>query len=198
MTPTIRRASDGADVAAAADLIARAMDHLGACHYLVPDAGLRLSVMRGWFHILTEHAANGAGEVLLTGDGSAVTVWFDRTREPAEPDGYEKRLADVAGDFIDRFHELDNLFEANHPVESHWHGAFFAVDPHRWGQGLGTALISHKLTRLDREGVPSYLEATNHDSQRLYVRLGFRDLDPSELPLGDGTPFYRMWRAVGG
>jgi GNAT superfamily N-acetyltransferase len=198
VTPTIRRAADDADVAAAADLIARSFDHLEANNYLVPDPDRRLGAMREWFHILTEHAANGAGEVLFTGDGSAVTVWFDRTVEPTEPYAYEKRLEEAAGEFVDRFQELDTLFEAHHPTEPHWHGAFFAVDPNRWGQGLGTKLVSHTLARLDREGVPAYLEATNDANRRLYSRLGWHDMDPTELVLGDGTTFYRMWRPAGG
>jgi GNAT superfamily N-acetyltransferase len=194
VTPTIRPAADHVDVAAAAALIARSFDHLAANHYLVPDPRERLRIMEDWFSVLTEHAANGAGEVLLTHDRSAVTVWFDRTSEPAEPDNYEKRLTELAGDFVGRFHELDELFEENHPVDPHWHGAFFAVTPARQGQGLGTALIGHTLARLDRDGIPAYLEGTNDENRQLYRRLGFADMSPSEIRLGDGTPFFRMWR----
>jgi GNAT superfamily N-acetyltransferase len=188
----IRSAADDADVAAAADLIALSFDHLDANHYLIPDENRRLPAMREFFHVLTEHAAAGAGQVLLT-DG-AVAVWFDRTTEPTEPEGYEKRIAAAAGEYLGRFHELDEKFEANHPTDPHWHLAFLAVHPTRWRQGLGSALMKHTHDQLDQLGIPAYLEATNPDNQRVYRRHGYHNMTPAEILLGDGTPFYRMWR----
>ncbi len=49
---------------------------------------------------------------------------------------------------------------------------------------------------LDRGGVPAYLEATNENNVRLYRRHGYVDMDPFEMLLPDGTPFFRMWRAA--
>lgn len=191
-THTIRAAAGDADVAHAADLIARAFDHLAANHYLVADPPRRLPVMREFFRLLTDHAARGAGEVWLTDGG--VAVWFDRTTEPAEPENYEQRLAEATGEHLPRFQELDTLFEAHHPSEPHWHLAFLAVEPERWGHGVGSALMEHTHARLDEQGVAAYLEATNPDNQRVYHRHGYTDMEPSLIHLGDGTAFYRMWR----
>ncbi len=191
-TLTIRPAADDADVRHAADVIARSFDHLGANRYLIPDSRQRLPIMREYFGILVEHAARGAGEVLLT-DG-AVAVWFDRTTEPAEPDRYEQRLTEITGEHLARFHELDKLLESHHPAEPHWHLALLAVEPARWGQGLGSALMNHTHTRLDQHGTAAFLEASSPDSQRVYRRHGYTDMTPSAIRLGDGTPFYRMWR----
>ncbi len=191
-TPAIRPAGDDADVRHVADVVARSFDHLGANQYLIPDSRQRLPIMREYFGILVEHAARGAGEVLLT-DG-AVAVWFDRTTEPAEPQGYGQRLADAAGEHLERFHELDKLLEFHHPTDPHWHLAFLAVEPGRWGQGLGSALMNHTHARLDQHGAAAYLEASNPDGQRLYRRHGYTDMTPPAIHLSDGTPFYRMWR----
>jgi ribosomal protein S18 acetylase RimI-like enzyme len=191
-TLAIRPAADDADVAHAADVIARSFDHLGANQYLIPDDARRVPIMREFFHLLTEHAVRGAGDVLLT-DG-AVAVWFDRTTEPGEPEGFEQRLAEAAGEHIERFHELDKLLETHRPSEPHWHLAFLAVEPGQWGQGRGSALMRHTHARLDQQGTAAYLEASNPDSQRLYRRHGYTDLDPTAIHLSDGTPFYRMWR----
>jgi ribosomal protein S18 acetylase RimI-like enzyme len=49
---------------------------------------------------------------------------------------------------------------------------------------------------LDAGGVPAYLEATNENNVRLYRRTGYVDMEPFEMLLPDGTPFFRMWRAV--
>jgi hypothetical protein len=42
--------------------------------------------------------------------------------------------------------------------------------------------------------VPEYLEATNQNNVRFYRRHGYQDMSPVEMPLPDGTPFFRMWR----
>lgn len=193
----VRRPADAHEVGAVADLVARSFDHLAANHYLVPDPAERLPRMREFFRIGTDHAVKGHGEVVFTEDLTGAAVWFDRTRPPAEPDDYEQRLASAGGDHLPRFAELDELLEAHHPEEPHWHLAFLAVDPAYWGQGIGSALMRHTLDRLDFEGVPTYLEAANEDSRRLYHSHGYQDMTPTEIHLGDGTPFYRMWRPVG-
>jgi ribosomal protein S18 acetylase RimI-like enzyme len=193
----VRRPADDREIAAVADLVARSFDHLAANRYLVSDPAERLPRMREFFRIGTDHAAKGHGEVVFTEDLTGAAVWFDRTRPPAEPADYEQRLAAAGGDHLPRFHELDELLEGHHPEEPHWHLAFLAVDPANWGQGIGGSLMRHTLDRLDLDGVPAYLEATNDDNRRLYRSHGFHDLTPAEIHLGDGTPFYRMWRPAG-
>jgi ribosomal protein S18 acetylase RimI-like enzyme len=193
--PAIRAAADERDVEHAADLITRSFDHLAANRYLVPDAATRLPVLQQYFHILTEHAAHGAGEVLLT-DG-AVLVTFDRTTDAGPPPDYDRRLADLAGSHLPRFLQIEQLLDKHHPDDPHWHLAFMAVEPDHRRRGLGNQLMAHALARVDALGVPAYLEATNPDNQRLYRRHGFTDMDTAPLKLDDGTPlFYRMWRTA--
>ena len=192
--PAIRTAADSADIDYAAELIALSFDHLAANHYLVPRAEERLTRLRKFFFIMTEHAADGAGEVLLTEDGAGVAVWFDRTGAPTEPVDAESRISAAAGPFIDRFAELDELFAKNHPSEPHWHLQFLAVHPDRWGHGLGSRLLAHTHARLDALQLPAYLESSDLHSRRLYGRHGYADMAPSVIALSDGTPFYRMWR----
>ena len=206
-TPGIRTVTTAEDVVAAGRLVAVSFDHLDANHYLIPDETRRLEAMQEFFTVLTAHAANGAGKVLLTEDGNATAVWFDRTVEPTEPDGYAERINAAAGEYADRFAALDELFEAHHPTEPHWHLAFLAVHPDHWSRGLGGALMDHTHGWLDKEGLPAYLEATNADNQRVYRRHGYTDMTPFPIVLGDpagstedkvaGATFYRMWRDPG-
>ena len=184
--------------------IARSFDHLDANRYLIPDPERRLDAMSEFFAVLTEHAGNGGGRVLQTGDGRAVAVWFDRTIEPTEPEDYANRIEKAADSYAERFAELDEAFEALHPPEPHWHLAFLAVDPGYQSHGLGTALMRHTHQWLDENGLPAYLEATNADNQRVYRRNGYVDMTPSDIVIGDpqnnsngtveGATFYRMWR----
>lgn len=193
----IRRAEGPEELAAAAELISLSFDHLGANRYLVDDESRRMPVLRDFFHIQVEHAAEGHGEVLRTDDGAAVAVWFDRTGPVVDPPDFSKRLAAAVGPYLDRFGALGELLDSHHPHEPHWHLAFLAVHPEHWGRGIGSALLRHTHARLDAAGQPAYLEASNDDSRRLYLRHGFADLTPSAIHLPDGTPFFRMWRAAG-
>ncbi|MFI5493803.1 GNAT family N-acetyltransferase [Actinoplanes sp. NPDC051859] len=192
MTPI--RPATAAEIPAAGRLIARSFDHLPQNHSLVPDDDARLAVMTAFFTLLTESAAEG-GKVDVVSDASgrpaAVAVWFDRTRELPEIPGYEDRLTAITGRWLPHFEALDELFEKHHPQEPHWHLAFLAVDPVHQGAGLGSALMQHTHDQL---AVPVYLEATNDDNVRLYRRHGFVELDPFDIRLPDGTPFFRMWR----
>jgi GNAT superfamily N-acetyltransferase len=130
----------------------------------------------------------------MTEDGSAAAVWFDRTGEPSEPEGYAKRLADLAGEHLPRFQHLDLQMEANHPTDPHWHLLFLAVRPAWWSRGLGGRLMGYTHSRLDADGIPAYLEATGEQNRRLYQRHGYTDMSPPTIAVTDDVALRRMWR----
>ena len=191
--PALRVAGAG-DIDRVADIVADSFLHLEAIRFLVPDDARRRPVSRAWYRLFAAHAIDGAGQVVMTEDGSAAAVWFDRTGAAGEPDGYAENLAALAGDDLPRFQELDREMDAHHPGDPHWHLLFLAVHPDRWNQGLGNQLLDYSHRRLDASGLPAYLEATSPQNQRLYQRHGYRDMSPATLALSDGTVLYRMWR----
>ena len=191
--PPLRVAGEE-DIDGIADLIGHAFVHMPIIRFLVPDESRRLQVSRDWYRLYIAHAIGGAGQVVTTEDSSAAAVWFDRTSEASEPEDYQKRLADIAGEDLPRFEELDREMETHHPSEPHWHLLFLAVRPDRWSQGLGSALMEHTHTRLDAEGTAGYLEATSKQNRRLYQRHRYQDMNPATLTVSDGTALFRMWR----
>lgn len=197
--PPIRPARDE-EIPAVGHLISHSFFDLDANAYLVPPVEDRLKVMADFFTLLTEHAQKyGRVDVVDLPDGSglaATGVWFDYTKESPDPEAYDERLRALAGGYIDRFIALDQLFEKHHPHEAHWHLAFLAVHPDHQHHGLGGELMNAVHSELEAAGVPAYLEATNENNVRLYRRSGYAEMDPFEMLLPDGTPFYRMWRAV--
>jgi ribosomal protein S18 acetylase RimI-like enzyme len=197
--PEIRPARDE-EIPAVGHLISHSFFDLDANAYLVPPLDDRLKVMADFFTLLTEHAQKyGRVDVVDMADGSglaATAVWFDYTREAPDPEAYDERLRELAGDYIDRFVALDLLFAKHHPHDPHWHLAFLAVHPDHQEHGLGSKLMARTHDELDKAGVAAYLEATNANNVRLYHRVGYADMDPFEMLLPDGTPFFRMWRAA--
>jgi ribosomal protein S18 acetylase RimI-like enzyme len=158
------------EIPAVGYLIADSFNDLLADAYLVPPLEDRLTVM------------------------ADCAVWFDYTREAPDPENYEERLAKLAGKYLDRFQALDELFAEHHPHDEHWHLAFLAVHPEEQAHGLGSKLMERTHEELDKAGTPAYLEATNANNVRLYRRHGYVDMNPFEMLLPDGTPFFRMWR----
>ncbi|MEJ5996748.1 GNAT family N-acetyltransferase [Corynebacterium sp. H130] len=70
-----------------------------------------------------------------------------------------------------------------HPADPHWYLYTLAVSPKAQGQGIGSKLLQHGLSRADETGHATYLEATTQGSQRLYERFGF--VVKSEIPTRD-------------
>jgi ribosomal protein S18 acetylase RimI-like enzyme len=193
------RAATAAEFVDLGALIALAFHHLGPDTYVVPDPADRPRVMGQFFTMMVEHAARyGRVDVVARGGGpEAAAVWFDRTWDAPRTPDFEDRVAGFAGPYLDNFASLD-LLEKHEPAEPHWHLHFMAVHPDSQNQGLASALMRRTHAALDAAGIPQYLEATNDDNIRLYRRHGYAPMDPFDIRLPDGTPFYRMWRPAGG
>jgi len=197
-TPALRVAGPD-DIDPIADLVADSFARLDVIAYLVPDPDRRRAVTRAWYRLHIEHAVGGAGQVVMTDDGSAAAVWFDRTGVVTEPVGYAMRLAEVTGDDLPRFAHLEDRMDAGHPHDPHWHLLFLAVRPDRWNHGLGSALMRHTHRRLDATGTAAYLEATGParggaDNRRLYRRHHYADMEPAVVAVTAGVDLHRMWR----
>lgn len=79
-----------------------------------------------------------------------------------------------------------------HPDEPHWYLPLIGVDPAHQGRGLGSVLLRHALARVDRDGLPAYLESTNPANVSLYERHGFAVI--GKIQRGDAPPMFPMLR----
>ena len=97
----------------------------------------------------------------VSADDDAFVAVVERTLDP------EKRqiLRNVIGQV-----------ETAHPAGPHWTLPLLGVDPGHQGKGVGAALISTMLERIDGEALPAYIESTNPKNLTLYERFGFQRL----------------------
>ena len=93
---------------------------------------------------------------------------------------------------LGRFMSLDSAEYAKKPSEPHFYLVLLGVDPAKQGNGLGSTLLNHTLTKLDESGIPAYLENSNPVNEPLYQRHGFRVVDEIKQP--DGPSEWCMWR----
>jgi len=186
------------DTAEIAALVAAAMWDGPVARWLNSDPAVRRRKSVAYFEIFVEHAVR-YGEVYATAESdtgrlSGVALWFPLTSLIIPPpDDYEARLKELAGPAFDRAQELDAALGAHHPFDPHHYLAFLAVHPDRQNQGIGSALLERHHARLDRAGIPAYLEANDPRNRDLYLRHGYTCRSVIQLP-DDGPPLWSMWR----
>ena len=113
----------------------------------------------------------------------------------SQPADYAARLAEVTGQWADRFSAFDAVLDRHHPTGVAYHYlAILAVRPDRQGEGIGSALLRAYHQVLDREpDALAYLEAAELRSRQLYRRHGYLPSGLFYLP-GDGPAMWPMVR----
>ena len=189
----IVRAHD-ADIDVLSRVVADAFGDLAPCRWLIDDLAARREIFPGFFRMYVEHAL-ADGVVYTTAGRTAAALWIPAGPEgPGQPGGYGERLAEVTGQWAERFVVFDQELDAHHLTGvAHHHLAVVAVRPDLQGQGIGTALLGAHHAILDDGGIVAYLEASDERTRGLYRRHGYADYGgPIELP---GGPFmYPMVR----
>jgi amino acid transporter/ribosomal protein S18 acetylase RimI-like enzyme len=168
--------------------------------WLVPDPLERARIYPAYFRILVRHALRGAGEVYTTVDRTAVSIWYPAPYgvPNAAPVDYDAQLLAATGPYQQRFLALEAAMQAAHPMaRGHHYLNFIGVRPAFQCRGIGSALLSHRLTDLHRHGIPAYLEATNRRNLALYLHHGFTVIGSIRVS-DDGPTLYRMWREARG
>jgi GNAT superfamily N-acetyltransferase len=190
----VRRATpaDAADLAA---MMSEAFMADPVATWVFPETDMRRKLHPAFFRIFLDLAID-EGVALTTDDQAGVTLWyaFDPAHEPDDPEPFRDLFREALGPYhAGRFLVLDDLMGGNHPHDAaHDYLGFAAVDPDRQGQGIGAALISHRLAELPAD-LPAYVEASCERNARLYARHGFQHRTPT-LDLPDGPSIYPMWR----
>jgi ribosomal protein S18 acetylase RimI-like enzyme len=158
----------------------------------------RISGLEAFFFRLLYRRAIPAGEVWMSDDGAACTIWL--------PPGLSAWPAGVVAQLrllplfvklcgfgrLARGGTLSGAMEKAHPLERHFYLFFMAVHPSTQGKGLGSAILEATLKRIDQARMPAYLENSNLKNARLYERAGFaaqKNIAPDGAP-----PLIPMWR----
>ena len=68
------------------------------------------------------------------------------------------------------------------PVYQHWYLCILGVDPRFQGKGYAGKMVRAMLARIDKEGVPCFLETMTEKNVSIYEHLGFRVLEKSAIP----------------
>ncbi|MBN1160757.1 MAG: GNAT family N-acetyltransferase [Dehalococcoidales bacterium] len=78
----------------------------------------------------------------------------------------------------------------------HWYLQVLAVDPQFQGQGIASRLLKPMLERIEKDGLPCYLETQAEQNVALYEHLGFRVVEEGTIP-GSDIKSWAMLRGKG-
>jgi len=89
---------------------------------------------------------------------------------------------------------VDNLHRRLVPYP-HWYLQIIGVGPAYQGQGFSSRLLRPVLERIDRKGMPCYLETNAEKNVAIYQRFGFEVLSEDKLPGTEVTTFAMLRKA---
>jgi len=149
--------------------------------YLFPADANRQKKLRFVFHVQLQYALRH-GVVETIGEGDAVAIWMPPGRAKdaftamirSGALGAPFRLGLTAAWrvvlLLRSFQELHSSLVSG----DHWYLLGLGVHPQHQGQGWGSKLVRHGLTRAQSMSLPCYLETTNQRNFAFYQRNGFR------------------------
>ena len=189
-------------IAQAARAMANAFADAPRYTYLLPDASTRYARLP-WYWKATIRVAVYSGGIVHVAQESVgdavlgVTIWTPPERRGH---GFLTRLKSglwampvrLGVPAWRRRRALGPLLAALSPPHPCWRLDSIGVDPSTQRGGVGTALISHMLPRIDAEGLPAFLDTSQPDNLGYYERFGFRVTAESTLP--NGIPLWGMTR----
>ncbi len=190
------RKAETAEVTGISESLAGAFEDDPVMSWLIPDAGRRPAVLKGFFELLLSRIWMLHEETYTTTATAGAAIWDPPgtwSVGVGEQIALLPRALRIWGRRLPRALLTLARLEAAHPKAGHFYLAVLGVDPESQGRGLGSALMFPVLQRCDAERIPAYLEASAPRNRDLYLRHGFEVT--REFRVGSGAPpIWGMWR----
>ena len=169
--------------------------------FLAPADDAYERVAATFFGCLFDLRVDGGGEVRVTDDVAAASLW-----NPPEGNRHgsghveavwsEQVVPRLDTDELERMDVFDAALSSIHPAEPHWYLGVVGVHPDRQGEGLGSAVIRAVLDDPATADASAYLVTGTERNVPVYRRLGFEVRTETDLP--EGPHLWGMWRTSAG
>lgn len=186
------------DLPAVAATLAGAFLEDPAWSWVFADPVSRREQLESVWTLLLEGSVH-YGWVWMTPGAEAATLWIP----PGMPEMAEPQAArigplfhELLGGEVGRVDALMERFMTARPAApDHYYLSLFGTRPDCRGRGVGMALLTDNLARIDAERRPAYLESTNPVNLVRYRTVGFADHGTFDLTEG-GPTVTTMWREI--
>jgi ribosomal protein S18 acetylase RimI-like enzyme len=174
----------------AAEVLARAFRDYPLFQYYFPDE-LERNTIAPYFLSIAVFSGIRYGEVHATSPNlEGVAVWLPSENYPltlwklvrSVPLSEIVSFGRYGGGRMRHLSEyIDAMHERLAPFR-HWFLQTIGVDPPFQGKGYAGKLLSPMFARIDREGLPCYLETLDETNVPLYEHFGFRVVEQAAIP----------------
>ena len=181
------------DIKAAGDTLARAFQDYPLMVHFIPDASKRSRKLPVIFRMLVRQGLK-FGEVYATSPKcEGIAVWFPHG---SRYDTWWSMF--ISGQFLIpfiigretikrkmAFGKYAREVRKRITPFPHWYLQGLGVTHEHQGQGLASKLLKPMLERMDKEGLPCFLETQSPRNVALYEHLGFRVAEEGTVPGSD-------------
>lgn len=186
------RAATAEDAGALTALLAAAFHQDAVAAWIFPDPVRRAELLPDFFEVLFDICVQAGGAYTTAGRDAVLLS----TPPGHVPDGRSgRRLLASAAERGEALEYVSRLQDARRPATPHHYFQFVGARADRRSAGLGAVLTRHLADRADREGVPSYAEASSGPGRVLARRHGF-SVQGSAITVADGVTLQPMWRGA--
>ncbi|MCL2399049.1 MAG: GNAT family N-acetyltransferase [Defluviitaleaceae bacterium] len=121
-----------------------------------------------------------------------VSIWLPHD---AKDSSIDEKVEHAVGEYASRFRIFGEKSHANEPPSAPYHQLLgFGVLPVAHGLGVGSALLKYHHNKLDKLGIPTYLEAsTRYSAGGVYGRTGYQPIG-EPIFLTEGVDLFPLWR----
>lgn len=189
----------------AAALLARAFQNDPILVHASPDVDLRARILPWLFRwstwkglrsgvlLGTARCLDGVAALIGPEDGEFTAqdierIDHERAREAIGPAVWDEVLAAISVDATPAEADLHAAIRG-----PYWYLDELAVEPHRQGQGIGSALLREVAARADANGLPIVLMTCQPANVPLYLRHGYVEVSRSQSP-GSPVQWWGMMR----
>jgi ribosomal protein S18 acetylase RimI-like enzyme len=186
-----------ADAPGLAQALASAFQDDPVIAWIFPDQQRRRAVLPAFMEFRLRKLAFPYDEIWMTADGAAAAGWLPPPGRWQLSRRQRLRLLPSLVRFLGRrtasvLGGLERMEERHPDSPPHWYLFILGTEQAAQGRGLGSALLSHMLARVDADGMPAYLESSSERNLALYGRHGFEVT--GEVAIPGGPRIWPMWR----
>ena len=91
--------------------------------------------------------------------------------------------------------EYNKEFHLKYAPNEHWYLQTLGVEPSFQGKGYGSFLMNFMLEKIDKQGIPVYLETLNKINVKFYKKFGFEVMEKVIIP-GTNVKEWLMIREI--
>ena len=177
---------------------ASAFEHDPTFSWFFTNPKTRLRKLEGFFGFTAPRMGLQQGETYMTDDCRAAAMWIPPDKWKMSTGEQMRMLPGFvrwAGLRTPRILGTLTKMEKAHPHDPpSWYLLALGTDQEHQGKGLGSALMTDMLNRIDELGLPAYLESSNPRNIPFYARHGFVEREPMRFGGDSGPVLTPMWR----